>query len=223
MAVYDAAVHADSALSLARTIDILDQARQQVQQLTSVASAMGTIGAGTGGLASPLRSLNASLAPPAMSFDGWNLPKTMAAPNFGSMSSSRDFINQSLAVTPDKSQNVAYGDRDSVVQRRQLAAREAALNGYSLALAQRQQIQPSLERAASLADQATAATTLMDQQRVTNSLLAAIAGELVAQRQLMSAYLEVASTQAIVASPVLFNGTTPTTYVPGFNSGPLGQ
>jgi hypothetical protein len=119
------------------------------------------------------------------------------------MSSSRDFLGQALGVTPDKNNNVAYGDRDSALQRRQLAARDAAMNGYSLALAQRQQIQPALERAASLADQATSAATLMDQQRTTNYLLSAIAGEMVAQRSLMASYLEVVSTSTLQSQPVI--------------------
>src|SRR6266851_3353975 len=167
MAVYDAAAHAETSQTLAQALKLVDSAGQQLSQLTSLKDALGSVGASSGGLASPLRSLNASLTPPAMKFDGWNLPREMQSPNFGSMSSSRDFLGQALGVTPDKNNNIAYGDRDAAVQRRQLAVRDAAMNGYSLALAQRQQIQPALERAASLADQATSAATLMDQQRTT--------------------------------------------------------
>ncbi|MDB5406360.1 MAG: hypothetical protein JWL84_1272 [Rhodospirillales bacterium] len=221
MAVYDAAVHMETSQTLAQAIKLLDSAQQQLSQLNSLRSALGSAGAAAGGLASPLRSLNASLAPPA--FDGWNLPRDMQAPNLASMSSSRDFLGQALAVTPDKNSNIAFGDRDAAVQRRQLAARDAAMNGYSLALAQRQQIQPALERAASLADQATSATTLMDQQRTTNYLLAAIAGELVAQRSLMASYLEVVSTKALQDQPVIYTGSPPTTYTAPACSGLLGQ
>jgi len=223
MAVLDSANLQQNSQNLAQAIQILAQAKAQVQQLTSLSSALGFMGASSSGLGSPLRSLNASLAPPSMSFDGWNLPRDMQNPNFGSVTSSRDFINQSLAVVPDKHENIAYGERDAVVQRREAAAREAALGGYSLSLAQKLQVQPALERAATLADQATNAATVMEQQRVTNYLLAAIAGELVAQRSLMAAYLEVASTQAIKASPLLFNSTPTTTFIPGLNNGPLGQ
>jgi hypothetical protein len=225
MAVYDAAAHAETSQTLAQTIKILDSATQQLSQLTALKSALGSVGASSGGLASPLRSLNASLTPPAMKFDGWNLPRELQSPNFGSMSSSRDFLGQALGVTPDKNNTIAYGDRDVAIKRRQLAAREAAMNGYSLALAQRQQIQPALERAASLADQATSAATLMDQQRTTNYLLAAIVGEMVAQRSLMASYLEVASTKALQDQPVIYTSSSATTYAApylGVDS-PLGQ
>jgi hypothetical protein len=93
------------------------------------------------------------------------------------------------------------------------------MNGYSLALAQRQQIRSALERAAGLADQATSATTLMDQQRATNYLLAAIAGELVAQRSLMTSYLEVVSTKALQDQPVIYTGSPPTSYTAPTASG----
>jgi hypothetical protein len=225
MAVYDAAAHAETSQTLAQALKLVDSAGQQLSQLTSLKDALGSVGASSGGLASPLRSLNASLTPPAMKFDGWNLPREMQTPNFGSMSSSRDFLGQALGVTPDKNNNIAYGDRDSAVQRRQLAARDAAMNGYSLALAQRQQIQPALERAASLADQATSAATLMDQQRTTNYLLAAIAGEMVAQRSLMASYLEVVSTKTLQDQPVIFTSSSQTTYTaPSLGAdSPLGQ
>jgi hypothetical protein len=225
MAVYDAAAHAETSQTLAQTIKILDSATQQLSQLTALKNALGSVGASSGGLASPLRSLNASLTPPAMKFDGWNLPREMQSPHFGSISSSRDFLGQALGVMPDKNNTIAYGDRDVAVQRRQLAARDAAMNGYSLALAQRQQIQPALERAASLADQATSAATLMDQQRTTNYLLAAIVGEMVAQRSLMASYLEVASTKALQDQPVIYTSSSATTYAApylGVDS-PLGQ
>jgi hypothetical protein len=99
------------------------------------------------------------------------------------------------------------------------------MNGYSLALAQRQQVQPALERAASLADQATSAATMMDQQRTTNYLLAAIAGEMVAQRSLMASYLEVVSTKALQEQPVIFTSSSRTTYTaPSLTADPpLGQ
>jgi hypothetical protein len=223
MAVYDAAAHAETSQTLAQALKLVDSAGQQLSQLTSLKDALGSVGASSGGLASPLRSLNASLTPPAMKFDGWNLPREMQTPNFGSMWSSREFLGQALGVAPDKNNNVAYGDRDSALQRRQLAARDAAMNGYSLALAQRQQIQPALERAASLADQATSAATLMDQQRTTNYLLAAIAGEMVAQRSLMVSYLEVVSTSTLQSQPVIYTGSSSTTFGPPSSTGPLGE
>jgi hypothetical protein len=223
MAVYDAAAHAETSQTLAQTIKILDSATQQLSQLTALKNALGSVGASSGGLASPLRSLNASLTPPAMNFDGWSLPREMQSPNFGSMSSSRAFLGQALGVTPDQDNKIAYGDRDAAIQRRQLAVRDAAMNGYSLALAQRQQIQPALERAASLADQATNAATLMDQQRTTNYLLAAIAGEMVAQRSLMASYLEVVSTRTLKDQPVIYTSSSSTTFELPSSTGPLGE
>jgi hypothetical protein len=223
MAVYDAAAHFETSQTLAQAIKLVDDAQQQLSQLTALKSALGSVGAATGGLASPLRALNSSLTAPAMSFTGWNLPREMQTPDLGSMASSRAFLSQALAVTPDKNNNIAFGDRDAAVQRRQLAARDAAMNGYSLALAQSQQIQPALERAASLADQATGATTMMDQQRTTNYLLAAIAGELVAQRSLTAAALAVQSTKALQEQPVLFTSSAPTTFIDTNSDATLGQ
>lgn len=98
MAVYDAAAHAETSQTLAQTIKIFDSATQQLNQLTALKSAFGSVGASSGGLASPLRSLNASLTPPAMNFDGWNLPLEMQSPNFGSMSSSRAFLGQGRKI-----------------------------------------------------------------------------------------------------------------------------
>src|SRR5258708_28119948 len=102
VAVYDAAAHAETSQTLAQTIKILDSATQQLSQLTALKNALGSVGASSGGLASPLRSLSASLTPPAMKFDGWNLPREIHAPNLLSMSSSRDFLVEALAVTPAK-------------------------------------------------------------------------------------------------------------------------
>jgi hypothetical protein len=223
MAVYDAANHVETSQTLAQTLKLVDDAQQQLSQLTSLKNTLGSMGSASGGLASPLRALNASLAPPAMSFTGWNLPRELQAPDLGSLSSSRSFLDKALAVTPDKNNNIAFTDRDAAVQRRQLAASDAAMNGYSLALAHRQQIQPSLERAASLADQATGAATLMDQQRTTNYLLAEIAGELVAQRSLMAAYLELASGKALQDQPVMFTGSPATSLTAPTAPAPLGQ
>jgi hypothetical protein len=223
MAVYDAANHVETSQTLAQTLKLVDDAQQQLSQLQSLTSAIGSMGSASGGLSSPLRSLNASLTPPAMNLSGWSLPRDLQAPDLSSMSSSRSFLDKALALTPDKNGNMAYGDRDAAVQRRQLAARDAAMNGYSLALAQRQQIQPSLERAASLADQATSASTLMDQQRTTNYLLAAIAGELVAQRSLMTSVLEIAASKALQEQPVLFTNSVPTSFTLPGAPAPLGN
>jgi hypothetical protein len=225
MAVLDAANLAQTSQTLAADLKIFDQARQTVSQLTSVSSALGTMGAGSGGLGSPLRNLEASMALPVMSFDSWNLPKELQNPNTGSFSSARDFVGQALGVTPNKNQTLAYGDFDSAQQRRTLAFRDASWNGYALALQQRQTIQPSLERAASLADQSSSATTLIDEIRATNYLLAQIAGELTAQRQIMASALELQSSQAIATSPVIFTGTATTAggSAPTNSNGPLGQ
>jgi hypothetical protein len=75
----------------------------------------------------------------------------------------------------------------------------------------------------SLADQATSATTLMDQQRTTNYLLAAIPGELVAQRSLMAAYLELASSKALQDQPVIFTSSPATSLTGPVAPAPLGQ
>lgn len=225
MAVLDAANLEQTSQTLAANLKIFDQTRQTVSQLTSVSSALGSMGAGSGGLASPLRNLEASMALPVMSFDSWNLPKELQNPNTGSFSSARDFVGQALGVTPSKNQTLAYGDFDLAQQRRTLAFRDASWNGYALALQQRQTIQPSLERAASLADQSSSAATLIDEIRATNYLLAQIAGELTAQRQIMASALELQSSQAIATSPIIFTGTATTAVgaAPAASNGPLGQ
>src|SRR5260221_13448685 len=97
------------------------------------------------------------------------------------------------------------------------------MNVYPLVLAQRQQIHQALERAASLADQATSAATMMDQQRTTNYLLAAIAGEMVAQRSLMASYLEVVSTRTLQNQPVIYTSSSSTIFGPPSSNGPLGE
>jgi hypothetical protein len=225
MAVLDAANLAQTSQTLAANLKIFDQARQTVSQLTSVSSALGSMGAGSGGLGSPLRTLEASMALPVISFDSWNLPKELQNPNTGSFSSARDFVGLALGVTPNKNQTLAYGDFDSAQRRRALAFRDASWNGYALAIQQRQTIQPSLERAASLADQSSLAATLIDEIRATNYLLAQIAGELTAQRQIMASTLELQSSQAIATSPIVFTGTASTVTGPTSTTsgGPLGQ
>src|SRR5260221_11912496 len=83
MAVYDAANHAETSQTLAQTLKIFDQARQQVQQLTSLVSTLGSFGSSSsaGGLSSSLRTVNASLSGPPMSFDGWELADRSQTPN----------------------------------------------------------------------------------------------------------------------------------------------
>ena len=109
-----------------------------------------------------------------------------------------------------------------------VSVRDAAANGYALAIQQRQTIQPALERAASLSDQATAAATLIDGIRATNYLLAQIAGELTAQRQVAIAVLELRSAEAMAGSPVVFTSASASglgsgASVPQSGSGQLGE
>lgn len=139
------------------------------------------------------------------------------------MSSSRSFLDKALTLTPDKNGNMSYGDRDAAVSRRQLAARDAAMNGYSLALSQRQQIQPALERVATSADEADAAPDVITELHSTNKLLAAIAGELVAQRSLMTAMLEITASKALQEQPVLFTNSAATSFTLPGAPAPLGN
>jgi hypothetical protein len=230
LAVLDSANLEQTSQTLAGTLRILDQAKQTVSQLTSVSSVLGIAGAGSGGLSSPLRSLGASMAMPVQSFDAWNLPRELQNPNIGSFSSSRDFVGSVLgAVVADKNKTIGFGSVDAVQRRRGLALRDAAANGYALAIQQRQTIQPSIERAAALSDQATGAATLVDEMRATNSLLAQIAGELTAQRQISIATLELRAAEALAASPVVFTGTSGSALTPAASasqngsSGQLGE
>src|SRR6266568_8350996 len=226
MAVYDAANHAETSQTLAQTLKIFDQARQQVQQLTSVVSTLGSFGSSNtaGVLSSSLRTVNASMSVPPMSFDSWKLPNGMQTPNLGSFGSARDFVGQAFGVTPDKNKTLAYGSFDAAQRRRALAFRDAAWNGYALAIQQRQTIAPALERAAGLSDQADAAPTVIEEIRASNKLLAAIAGELVTQRAVMAAYLEIVSSQAIATAPVIFADSSATAAgLRPSNNGPLGN
>jgi hypothetical protein len=63
----------------------------------------------------------------------------------------------------------------------------------------------------------------MDQQRTTNYLLAAIAGELVAQRSLMTSVLEIAASKALQEQPVLFTNSVPTSFTLPGAPAPLGN
>jgi hypothetical protein len=219
LAVLDSANLEQTSQNLAGTLRILDQAKQTVSQLTSVSGVLGIAGAGSGGLSSPLRTLGASMSMPVLNLDNWNLPRELQNPNIGSFNSARDFVGQVLAgVTPDKNKNLGFTNVDAVQQRRGLAFRDAAANGYALAIQQRQTIQPALERAAALADQATSASTLVDEIRATNYLLAQIAGELTAQRQVAVATLELRSAQAMATSPVVFTSASGS----GLGIGPAG-
>lgn len=231
MAVYDAAVHAETSQNLARTIDLLNTTNQQLQQVTSLSSVMGKIGAAASnsGLATTLRTLDQAMAPPRLSFSGWDLPRELQQPNLGTMSAATDFVQKSLLASPDpKTQTYQYGDLEAAKQRRILAFQNAAADGYALALQQRSGIQAAFERVASLDEQATSAQTVIDEIRVTNRLLAAIAGELVAQRELTAARLAVASSDAMATQPVLFtspvsaSATASGARASGDN-GPLGQ
>src|SRR5438128_6495127 len=69
LAVLDSANLEQTSQNLAGTLRLLDQAKQTVSELTSVASVLGTAGAGSGGLSSPLRSLGASMALPLPNLD----------------------------------------------------------------------------------------------------------------------------------------------------------
>jgi hypothetical protein len=158
-----------------------------------------------------------------MNLSSWSLPRDLQAPDLSSMSSSRSFLDKALSLTPDKNGNMAYGDRDSATQRRQLAARDAAMNGYALALAQRQQIQPALERVATAADEADTAPDEIAELHQTNKLLAAIAGELVAQRSLMAAMLELTASKALQEQPVLFTSSGTTNFALPGAAAPLGN
>jgi hypothetical protein len=209
LAVLDSANLEQTSQNLAGTLRILDQARQTVSQLTAVSGVLGIAGAGSGGLSSPLRTLGASMALPVLSFDSWNLPRELQNPNIGSFNSSRDFVSRVLvSVTPDKNKNLGFTSVDAVQRRRGLAFRDAAANGYALSIQQRQTIQPALERAATLSDQATGAATLIDGIRVTNYLLAQIAGEMTAQRQVSIAALELRAAEALAGSPVVFTNAS---------------
>jgi hypothetical protein len=164
-----------------------------------------------------------------VSFESWNLPRELQNPNIGSFSSVREFIGETLAgVTPDKKNNIGFDSASAVQQRRSLAVHDASANGYALAIRQRQTIEPAIERAALLADQATSAATLIEELRATNGLLAQIAGELTAQRQLEIAELELRSAAALASAPVIFTSainSDPATAVgtQGAGSGHLGE
>src|SRR5260221_10270976 len=139
MAVYDAANHAETSQTLAQTLKIFDQARQQVQQLTSVVSTLGSFGSSSsaGVLSSSLRTVNASMSVPPMSFDGWKLPDGMQTPNLGSFGSAREFVGQALGVRPHKSRTLAYGGLAAAKRRPALAFRHDAWKRDAAAIQQR--------------------------------------------------------------------------------------
>ena len=114
------------------------------------------------------------------------------------------------------------------VERPQLAGRaDGALAGVLLvAVLEGGAVDPVVERlfrAPPGVDEADAAPDVITELHSTNKLLAAIAGELVAQRSLMAAMLEITASKALQEQPVLFTSSAATNFALPGAAAPLGN
>jgi hypothetical protein len=212
MAVFDSSVFAQAVQQVKNGAEAVGELQRQVAELESLTSVTGMRGgapAGSG-FSGTLRTIQAAVRPPRMDFDAWELPRELDRPSFSSVERARDFMDRTLMPTPDRDGNVGYANRDELQSRRVIAERDAALTGYSVALNQRESLEASFNRAANLADAATAAQTMMEQQRATNNLMAALLSEVVQLRAVIAAQLEVQATGAIREMPMLITGGAPT-------------
>jgi hypothetical protein len=205
MAVFDSSVFAQTVETVQNTAAMLAEAQRMAQELKALTTVAGIKAAAAEalGLSEPLRTLQAALKPHRIDLTEWGLPRELENPSFSSVTQTIDFLDKSLRVPADEEGVMSLEGRDSVKRRRTLAEREAAFSGYALALNQRESTEAAFNRAAGLADQASAASTLMEQQRATNNLLAAILGELVQTRAVMASVLEVNATDALKQMPLV--------------------
>ena len=205
MAVFDSSVFAQTIENVKYTAAMLAEAQRMAQELKALTTVAGIKAAAAEalGLSEPLRTLQAALKPHRIDLTEWGLPRELENPSFSSVTQTIDFLDKSLRVPADEEGVMSLEGRDSVKRRRTLAEREAAFSGYALALNQRESTEAAFNRAAGLADQASAASTLMEQQRATNNLLAAILGELVQTRAVMASVLEVNATDALKQMPLV--------------------
>lgn len=214
MAVYDAANHEANAKNLAETIKMLSETKHILDQATRMRQALGSIGPSSFGAASFQSGIMSQLAGmqclfPSMS--GWGIPRSLT-PNFGSVCSSRRFLDDLLTLG-DHTEGQGQGrsrppeiNRAKVLEQRQVVYREATLNGLALAYQQKNDIPQSAQRIANIASDAAAATDLLGKTDATNRLLVVIAEQMVAQRMLLAALLESTSATNLQSVPVNFYG-----------------
>jgi hypothetical protein len=225
MAVFDSSVFAQAVQQVKNGAEAVGELQKQVAELESLTSVTGMHGgapAGSG-FSGALRTMQAAVRLPARDFEAWALPRELQRPSFSSVGQSREFMNKTLTLPPGKDGNISYANRDNAQRRRIAAEREAALTGYAVAVVERESLDASFNRAADLADAATAAQTLMDQNRATNNLLAALLSELVQIRAATAAQLELQATMAIKQMPLLTTDTAPSAPSLPAASGRLGE
>lgn len=225
MAVFDSSVFAQAVQQVKNGAEAVGELQKQVAELQSLTSVTGMRGGApaASGFSGALRTMQAAVRLPARNFEGWALPRELQRPSFSSVGQSREFMDKTLTLPPDKDGNISYANRDNAQRRRIAAEREAALTGYAVAVVERESLDASFNRAADLADGATAAQTLMDQHRATNNLLAALLSEFVQIRAAMTAQLELQATTAIKQMPLLTTDTAPSALSLPTSSGRLGE
>lgn len=202
MPVFDATAVAQLTQQLQTAMQQLKEMSNAVTELRSLTSVSGSKGAvaEASGLAPALRYLRETAAPQALGFDAWNLPKDLQGVRLSSINATADFVTKAFSLHVDKTGRVSREESAALEQRRTVAQRDAATSAYAAALMQRGTINASYERVADLATAASAAQTMMEQQRVTNNLLATIAGELVTTRAAMVELLHIQASRAVAGT-----------------------
>lgn len=212
MAVIDGANLEQNAQQLVTAMKQLEEAKRLYAQANAMRSVLGASGgspAGALGFGSGISSTLSGMQCLFPTMSGWSIPNGIS-PNFGSVCSSRRFIDQMFTLPDPKDPNsrnlVGKVDRAAILEQRQTVYREATMNGLALAYQQKNDVPQSTQRVASIAAEAANAPDIHSDLQVTNKLLVAIAEQLIAQRMVMAGLLEAVTAQQMQSVPVNFYG-----------------
>lgn len=229
MAVIDSTNLVENARQTATAIEQLAEAKRLLNQANQMRTVLGSAGsspAGALGFGSGISSTLSGMQCLFPTMDPWKIPSGIL-PNFGSVCSSRRFIDQMFTV-PDPSDPISRHlvgkvDRTAILEKRSVVSREATMNGLALAYQQKQDVQQSTQRVASIAAEAAAAPDIHSDLQVTNKLLVAIAEQLIAQRMIMAGLLEAVTAQQLQSVPVNFYGKEADSLVRPVSNAPFGE
>lgn len=212
MAVFDGANLEQNAQQLANAIKQLEQAKKLYDQANQIRGVLGSGGAspaGALGFGSGISSTLSGMQCLFPTMSKWSIPSGIT-PNFGSVCSSRRFIDQMFTLPdpndPNSRNLVGKVNRNAILEQRRTVYREATMNGLALAYQQKNDVPQSTQRVASIAAEAANAPDIHSDLQVTNKLLVAIAEQLIAQRMVMSGLLEAVTSQQLQSVPVNFTG-----------------
>lgn len=229
MPVTDAGNLAENAQQTAKAIEMLAEAKKLLSQANQIRGVLGSVGGSSSGGLGYGAGISSSLAGmqclfPTMS--SWNVPNAIT-PNFGSVCSSRKFIDQMFTLpdpsNPESRHLVGKVDRAAILEKRSVVYREATMNGLALAYQQKQDVPQSTQRIASIAGEAAAAPDIHSDLQATNKLLVAIAEQLIAQRMVMAGLLEAVTAQQLQSVPVNFYGKETDSLVRPVSNAPFGE